>query len=459
MQLKKRKLDTENELDTKAKIMGPGRGRVGEEESDPQGTGTDSLGVKRRRRLDDEEQETPSLAPLPQKKRVLSSSITGLCSPTRKTFKSLDGQPEAEDNEILIRETQAALKSLSGSWPHDPRTSIYTRTEPEDSPAFENLFEDKKSNVKMSPSSASTTSSSGSVDASCSLKDVITIRDQQAEGKNKVYAKLDIKSKQCKRIDRDSDSSKDKSESPRPQDKYSSRYEPPDFNDMVDDSSNDLEIDMSEPSNDRDDDECPDGRQKKKMDDKKEAARNSMYSSYKSATALHTFSSQSAFRPPSEVNKHGRGPGLGPYPAEATFVGYPEGRTTSSHEEQSVSIKSLPVETIISSEAISNSVSTLAAAASAAGKQYTVLQPAGAGSRATTALQEAARGAPSVAAVSECRPTPALSPASLGRGETDLNFCRKWFLKVDRFEIYNSKMSFFHRVSIFASPSIDILSQ
>lgn len=420
MQLKKRKLDTENELDTKPKIMGPGRGRVGEEECDLPGSGVDAPGAKRRRRLDDDDQEVPSAAPLPQKKRVVASNLGGGPSPTRKPIKMVDGQPEPEDDEMLIRETQAALKSLSGSWPHDPRNSMYTRPEPEDSPAFENLFEDKKSSVKMSPSSASTTSSSGSVDASCSLKDVITLRDQQAEGKSKVYAKIDSKSiKQCKRGDRDSDSSKDRSESPKPQEKYSSRYEPPDFNELVDDSSNDLEIDMSEPSNDREDDERPDSRQKKRIDDKKEAARHSLYNSYKNSAGIPSFSSQSAFRPPSEVNKH---PRIGPYGAEATFVGYPENRGSSSHVlssigdgEQSASQKPSS-ETIVTTESDS-SPALITAAATAAGKQYTVLQPAGAGSRATTALQEAARGAPSVIAVTECRPTPALSPASLGRGE------------------------------------------
>lgn len=415
MQLKKRKLETANELD-KTKVMGSGRGRVGEDEGDAVGVGGDQIvGNKRRRRLPEEEDVEAPSAPLPQKKRILPPGLVAQPSPSRKPSK--DGHPEAEDDEVLIRETQAALKSLSGSWPHEQRNSLYTRPEHEESPAFENLFEDKKACIKMSPSSVST-SSSGSMDASSSLKDVITFRDQ-VDGKSKNSSKVDSKQlKQVRRVEKDNDAYKDKSDSPKPNEKYSSGYDPPDFNELVDDSSNDLEIDISEQSNDKDDDDRSEGRQRKKSEDKKDYNSNqrlSLYSAYKAATASHPFSSQSAFKPPSESGKHTRGPAaLGPYPAEATFVGYPEGVLPIHHgivlsESKPIIPSKAAIEDTVRSEG-SGSVKE------GFGKQYTVLQPAGAGSRAT-ALQEAARGAPSVTAVAELRPPPPLSPASLSRGE------------------------------------------
>lgn len=52
---------------------------------------------------------------------------------------------EPEDDETLIRETQAALKSLSGSWT-DARTNLYRMQDQEDEnpPPFQNLFEEKQ---------------------------------------------------------------------------------------------------------------------------------------------------------------------------------------------------------------------------------------------------------------------------------------------------------------------------
>lgn len=59
------------------------------------------------------------------------------------------GLSEEQDNELLIRETQAALKSLSGSW-SDSRKPLYKINEQEPSPpSFQNLFEEKKQEQKM----------------------------------------------------------------------------------------------------------------------------------------------------------------------------------------------------------------------------------------------------------------------------------------------------------------------
>lgn len=49
---------------------------------------------------------------------------------------------DEQDNEQLIRETQAALKSLSGSWPADTRGPFHYRVnEPEENVNFQNLFQ------------------------------------------------------------------------------------------------------------------------------------------------------------------------------------------------------------------------------------------------------------------------------------------------------------------------------
>ncbi|XP_061387971.1 serine-rich adhesin for platelets [Musca vetustissima] len=68
--------------------------------------------------------------PLPQKKRSLDSM-----------GKSTN---EDEDDETLIRETQAALKSLSGSWPEVRYNPYRLNEHDEQPPAFQNLFEEKQ---------------------------------------------------------------------------------------------------------------------------------------------------------------------------------------------------------------------------------------------------------------------------------------------------------------------------
>ncbi|XP_073834308.1 uncharacterized protein isoform X2 [Musca autumnalis] len=67
---------------------------------------------------------------LPQKKRSLD--MMG---------KSVN---EDQDDETLIRETQAALKSLSGSWPEARNNPYRLNDQDEQPPAFQNLFEEKQ---------------------------------------------------------------------------------------------------------------------------------------------------------------------------------------------------------------------------------------------------------------------------------------------------------------------------
>lgn len=63
-----------------------------------------------------------------------------------------NGIEEEQDEETLIRETQAALKSLSGSWCES--NTISETIETNESPTFPNLFEEKNGSRKMSPATA-----------------------------------------------------------------------------------------------------------------------------------------------------------------------------------------------------------------------------------------------------------------------------------------------------------------
>jgi hypothetical protein len=217
---------------------------------------------------------------LPQKKRVFASTNSG--SPARKAGKN--NYEEPEDDETLIRETEAALKSLSGSWVPGPRGSFYQRGNSDEDryeSNFENLFEEKKDGSKMSPSSMSQ-SSTTSNETGCSLKDVITLRGQQdrttryqqqqsklmdtykQHNGGKARKEEENGLLQCQEAFSQSDAAKRlainrsvayknrpaEQLNNRQPDKYS-RYEPPDFNELVDESSNELEIDMSDPTVDR----------------------------------------------------------------------------------------------------------------------------------------------------------------------------------------------------------------
>ncbi|CAG9861859.1 unnamed protein product [Phyllotreta striolata] len=264
---------------------------------------------------------------LPQKKRVLPPSN----SPNRP--KKSPKLEEAAAEETLIRETEAALKNLSGSWP-GPRGGYPHQQE--DAPAFENLFDEKKA-AKLSPTSTSNCSS----DNTCSLKDVITLREPHEH-------------------DEDDEKYSHKSNRTATRPNYSS----PDFNELVDDSSNELEIDMSESAAEKNETHRRQDARKKDI----------------------SFSAASAFRPPPPS----KNPPIGPFPAEATFVGYPDGSPAEPKKPP-------------------RSPAGLQKSPEAADKQYTILQPAGAGSRAATALQEAAGEA-----VKSVAPG-SLSPNSIGK--------------------------------------------
>lgn len=346
----------------------------------------ETLDDKRRKKSE----ETKSLL-LPQKKRVLPPSNTS--SPIKKSPKlaSEEGAPE----ETLIRETEAALKNLSGSWP-GVRGGYPSHQE--DAPAFENLFDEKKPGLKMSPTSTSNSSS----DNACSLKDVITLREQHDNDESSDERSVNIRSK-----------SGSKSSDSRLSKSPKSHYLSPDFNELVDDSSNELEIDMSEAASEKNETNKID--QEKKTDDTKPrypSEASSFHSFTRNPASSSPFSSNSAFRPPQSKN-----PPLGPFPAEATFVGYPS--ESSAPEEKSKTIVPLkPTETQVEPQVKSPEGTN---------KQYTILQPAGHSSRAASTLQEVAReGVRSVPAIEGSTsdsagpklvvPPASLSPNSIGRG-------------------------------------------
>lgn len=490
---------------------------------------TDAAAKRRRKSVrDDDVRKTMDIVdpnkniPLPQKKRAFASGNSG--SPARKSSKHCE---ESEDDETLIRETEAALKSLSGSWP-GPRGSLYHRGNSDEDryeSNFENLFEEKKENPKLSPSSIST-SSSMSNNIGCSLKDVITFRGQQdrllgkmqQQNKQQDLKQHTIKTKkdldnmiktesECVNIQSQvnnvnqnelpkirpisvrSLSNKDRSDrnmvnvhvdsQGRQSDKYS-RYDPPDFNELVDDSSNELEIDMSDPTADKDDGDrdrtndrerdrtCKNGqspqniaRQQQQHQQHHPQQHQSLYSNYQrqyndanmkvspagpqsssSPPTSSPFSATSAFRPPN--SDHSKAscrstavpvassaiPPIGPYPASATFVGYPTPGPTmptpqpvadispTSEDKHASTVSLLHLKSskeenhhVTTHEVVANSVSpsksptgSLPSVTSPdSSKQYTILQPAGVGSRAASAIQDIAReGVVSVAAVSSC---------------------------------------------------------
>lgn len=520
--LKKRKLEAESVTQNPKQMQQPSQqsqqqlliGKKGLQASALQEMEIIDAATKRRRKSvrDDDvrkiDVDPNKNIPLPQKKRAFTSG-----SPARKSSKHSE---EPEDDETLIRETEAALKSLSGSWP-GPRGSLYQRGNSDEDryeSNFENLFEEKKENPKLSPSSIST-SSSTSNDTGCSLKDVITLRGQQdRSGKMQQNKQQDSKQQQHPtKIKKDLDnllkienecaniqsqvnnvnqneppkirpisvrslSSKERNErnmvsahidsQGRQSDKYS-RYDPPDFNELVDDSSNELEIDMSDPAADKDEGDrdrshdrdrtCKNGQSPQNINRQQHQPLYTNYqrqyndtnmkvlstgtSASSSPPASSPFSATSAFRPPN--TDHSKAscrssssvpvassaiPPIGPYPAAATFVGYPtpgptmptpqpvSGISPASEDKHSSTVSLLQLKSpkeeshrVTTHDVAANSVSPSKSPTGGppsvtspdSSKQYTILQPAGVGSRAASAIQDIAReGVVSVAAVSSC---------------------------------------------------------
>lgn len=114
-----------------------------------------------------------------------------------------------QDEETLIRETQAALKSLSGSWSES--NTISETIETDESPTFPNLFEEKNGSRKMSPATAPPLNSN---------YDLSSYRDLYSHNNNNGKPKSVIQSKK-----------------PRPNDE---KFQSHDFNELlVDDGTDD----------------------------------------------------------------------------------------------------------------------------------------------------------------------------------------------------------------------------
>ncbi|KAJ8680066.1 hypothetical protein QAD02_015853, partial [Eretmocerus hayati] len=500
--LKKRKLEAEsaatkqqpkhhqqlgNSLSTKKTVHQISVSTNEMEVSDTSSNSSNSANSAKRRRksVRDDQKSVPSddsitavgkNIPLPQKKRVFSGSPARKATCLNKT--NSEQEPEADD-ETLIRETEAALKSLSGSWVPGPRgSSFYQRGNSDEDKYesnFENLFEEKKdggsggNGSKMSPSSMSQ-SSTTSNDTGCSLKDVITLRGQHDRQNSRIHQQQ-LQQQQNKNLDSQiykhqqmlnggkirredhadgnnqvlGQQSQGVNRSGNRQDKYS-RYEPPDFNELVDESSNELEIDMSDPTADsrNNDNDHLDKDKINKSDSKHHLYSSGYQRSYeglKSPVGSSSFSIASAFRPPNtDHTKNGCRTGvtpssippMGPYPASATFVGYPTPGPTIPMPQPVAGVVSPPIDEKHSStvsllqlkspkeESLPSSVSVTGtsmvdntgksspnqgmapiSSPDADSKQYTILQPAGLGSRAASAIQDIAReGVVSVTAVS-----------------------------------------------------------
>lgn len=304
------------------------------------------VGKRRRRLLDDERRDDLDVRrrPLPMHRP--------------QAARQLD-----DDDETLIRETQAALKTLSGNWTREQTT--HSGDEHDEPNGFENLFEEKRSE-KMLQSSPSPSS-----DSVTSNKSYTTRHhdEHNMNGSTEFDAKR-IRSERERTNDYDRHS------------RHSNQYDTPNFDELVDSSSNDLEIDIS----DKCDERYGNDREfkHKRKSEIHSVNKQSLYNAYKAATAALPYSTQSAFKPPAEVKHRIHNSSL---PSEP-FGGY-----SNDHEKSSIHKGS---------------------------KQYTVLQPAGAGSRAATALQEA-RAVPSAQPARDSRPLNPLSPpASRGTSHTYL---------------------------------------
>lgn len=484
--LKKRKLEAESSKANKVQqITTVNCKKLGVQTTViPQEMETADAAAKRRRKsVRDDDLRKPSdsetttttttkTIPLPQRKRAFTTGNSG--SPARKSSKNCE---EPEDDETLIRETEAALKSLSGSWP-GPRGSLYQRGNSDEDryeSNFENLFEEKKDNPKLSPSSMST-SSTTSNETGYSLKDVIslrcqdrTIRTQQQLNQSKQYSNKTKKDLDCdiqsQELLKGRCLSNGRIKNEKNSDKYS-RYEPPDFNELVDESSNELEIDMSDPAVDKDEHErekddriCKNGPspnslkhhqmmynyQRQYSDSGIKVASSVTSTASPAPTVGSPFSATSAFKPPN-TDHHSKAncrssttttigatiPPMGPYPAAATFVGYPSPGPVMPTplpivEEKTVSLlqlKSPKEEVEVSQPNITPNKAPTTGLSSvgspdANSKQYTILQPAGVGSRAASAIQDIAReGVVSVSAVSSSNATPAVVGQNTSGGNT-----------------------------------------
>lgn len=326
--------------------------------------------LKRRKRpvRDDEIYKQDEKQYYPQKKRALGA-------PQNNRQHNPRQNSEDQDDETLIRETQAALKSLSGSFP-DSRGSLFKINDQDESPAFQNLFEVKNNARRMSP--------------------IISTANNQsfAESNDYLYRdpknRNDIRNYQKHRRDEYAASSKNRLDSM----KSHSQYQSHDFNELMDDSSGELQIDMVNGVH------KDDGSYVGKSSSGEERCKNNeVYLNYPGHRGAQ-FSQNSAFRPPIDKRASGLSlpmtnpylhseSGYGPYAPDMSGV-----MGGNGDKEVKMHIKD---------EELSKS------ADSPDSKHYTILQPA-VGSKAASVMQDIAReGVVSVPAVSSSTSSPELT--------------------------------------------------
>lgn len=281
---------------------------------------------------------------------------------------------DEQDDETLIRETQAALKSLSGSWP-DSRGSLYKINDQDENPTFQNLFDDKHNCNKMSPTISTTTCTENIMDIQC--KDGYIYKD--------IYSKYrsDLKSLQKFRRDKD-----DSVQQQRQKDstKSHSQYQPHDFTELVDESSGEL-MDIGG-ANRRDN-------------------KGDMFINYNSQT--------SAFKPLGDARRNGLS---NAYQLENSYGSF-DGQVNSCESDIRVEKKKHLFKYHIKEEETVKSID------SPDSKHYTILQPAGVGSKAASVIEDVAReGVVSVSAVSSTS-SPEISAVSSTTVNDKLTYDRK----------------------------------
>lgn len=350
---------------------------------------------------------------------------------------------EAVDDETLIRETEAALKSLSGGWP-GPRHSFYRTGHDDDnryeSPAFVNLFDEKK--IGTGTVVVGHALQAVKVDENKNTCDAKSLSQQQLQRRD-LDGMLGCgnKTDQQKEMGGEHGNNNNNNNNRKPaSDKYApSKYEP-DFNELVDDSSDELEIDMSadggSAGGDKDDvDGVADRICRRKLDvDRRNNNSHMRADEMKSESDTYDAylmdkTAFSAFRPvaggvepkdptrldlPTAVGA-AMSP-LGPYPPTgATFVvGYATGLPVNVSAaggsppaklspiggggvlQSAVPVKPVCIKLEDDGGGSTTDCNKPEAAVkmdspSPLSKQYTILQPAGADSRAATALQDVAR--------------------------------------------------------------------
>lgn len=279
--------------------------------------------------------ETDELSNFVQKKRFQNQNRFGVTN----------GQcEEYQDGETIIRETQAALKSLSGSW---SETNSPIRKETEESSVFPNLFDDRNGHKIMSPITTTAFNSNSS-----------------SAYRESYY--LNGKPKLCTQSKR-----------PRLND---SKYQSSEFNEIVGDGTNQtdkltLQSDKSETIYEN-------------------TSTTSEYQSNRSVpTTTATFSQSSAFHPPSFDSKKSNP--FGSMSHSAYHYTDSSGYSTYSSLDLNASTNGSPERERTFGKAFSKDDDMNATDY----KEYTTLQPAGVGSKAASVIQDVSRdggGVPSV---------------------------------------------------------------